>query len=85
MARVDEKLISWNIANFVTVILMIAIAWCFIGLAGHTLVRQPAQRNAAAGDMTGSDGYNTPPVTDGYGGGDGSDDAPDYDTADAVS
>lgn len=77
MARVDEKLISWNIANFVTIVLMIAIAWAVIGLAGHTLVRQPAARNAAADDMPESDGYNVPDVVEGYGEDGGSDDAAD--------
>ena len=81
MARVDEKLISWNIANFVTIVLMIAIAWCVIGLAGHVLIRQPVMKAAAGADMpTGSDGYDVPDVSGSYGA-DGSDDAPDGDLA----
>jgi hypothetical protein len=45
----SESLISWNIPNFVTVCLMVAIIWVIIGTAGHLLVRAPAQRKAVSG------------------------------------
>lgn len=50
----SESLISWNIPNFVSFVLMISIIWVVIGTAGHVLVRQPAKRRAGGG---------IPPVT----------------------
>lgn len=48
----SESLISWNIPNFVTFVLMIAIVWVVMGTAGHLLIRQPASRRAATGTNT---------------------------------
>ena len=44
-----ESLISWNLPNFVTIVLMLAIIWVVVGAAGHLFVRGPAQRKAASG------------------------------------
>lgn len=45
----SENLISWNIPNFVSIVLMIAIIWVVIGTAGHLLVRGPASRRMRSG------------------------------------
>lgn len=48
----NESLISWNIPNFISIVLMMAIVWVIIGTAGHLLVRRPASRRASAGTNT---------------------------------
>jgi hypothetical protein len=89
-SRTDEGLISWNIANFVSLVLVIAIVWVVIGTAGHVLVRQPAKRAAMAAANKGAQGPLGPGYTradmESYGGdvagespNSGEDDSPDGD------
>jgi hypothetical protein len=40
-----EGLISWNLPNVFTFILMLAIIWVAAGAVGHVFVRQPGKRN----------------------------------------
>jgi hypothetical protein len=43
-----ESLISWNIPNFVSFVLMIALIWVIIGTLGHVFIRQPSKRAVKA-------------------------------------
>jgi hypothetical protein len=44
----DENLLSWNIPNFVTIVLMIALLWCALGFLGHIFIRRPKATSSAA-------------------------------------
>lgn len=41
-----ENLISWNIPNFITIVLMIGIVWVVIGGAAHLLFGKKMNKNA---------------------------------------
>lgn len=44
----DEKIITWNLPNLVSIWLMIVLLWFGVGFASHLLVRKPAAAKAAA-------------------------------------
>lgn len=50
----DQNILSWNVANFISVILMIAILWALLGALGHIAVRAPAMKKAGADKRTAS-------------------------------
>ncbi len=53
----SESLISWNLPNFITIVLMLAIVWVVIGAAGHLLVRGPYLRTQRGGQPASNTTY----------------------------
>lgn len=50
-----ENVISWNLPNLITVVLMMAVLWAALGL-GSSLVRSRSKTNRAAVSGVASDG-----------------------------
>ena len=55
-----SAIVGWNIPNFVSFLLMLAIVWCAVGILSHTLVRKggksggnifAANANVSAGNV----------------------------------
>ena len=42
----EQNIVSWNLRNFITIALMLALIWLALGFAGHVFVRGPAMRKA---------------------------------------
>ena len=48
----SEGLITWNLPNVITFILMLAIIWIVGGTLGHVFIRQPARKATNATNTT---------------------------------
>lgn len=45
----DETVISWNLPNIISVILMVLIIWIVFGFVGHFVFRNGGKQPATAG------------------------------------
>jgi len=45
----DETVISWNLPNIISVILMVMIIWIAFGMVGHFVFRQGAAKATPQG------------------------------------
>ena len=43
----DENILTWNVTNWITVVLMVAIGFAFIGFLQNWWVKRPAALAAA--------------------------------------
>lgn len=41
-----SAIVGWNIPNFVSFLLMLAIVWCGVGILSHVMVRKGAKSGA---------------------------------------
>lgn len=45
----SENVISWNVPNFISICLMLALLWCGLGVVSHLLFRKGRGSNAGQG------------------------------------
>lgn len=59
----DEQLLSWNIPNFISVALMLALIWCALGFLGHMVFRKPSTAAKRSAVAPGLNAMAVPPST----------------------
>lgn len=47
----DETVISWNLPNIISVVLMVMIIWIVFGFIGHFVFRSGASQPASGGSQ----------------------------------
>ena len=50
----NETVISWNLPNIITFLLMIAIIWMVFGAIGHIFVRNSSSSSGASQPLSGT-------------------------------